>query len=113
MQTTTRTDQTYDRPTRPVRLADYPKRAVGLSLDDISAAQRRTAGYLRYTPVMKARLAVASGGSVPLALKMENLQVTGGYQVRGLLNKVLGLPPELARRGLACSSGAGGYSVSW
>jgi threonine dehydratase len=43
-------------------------------------------------------------GSSTVFLKMEHLQTTGSFKLRGATNKVLGLPPEEAARGVITSS---------
>jgi threonine dehydratase len=72
-----------------------------IALADVEAARRRIAPQLRRTPLLDA-------GPLPgsrLALKLENLQVTGSFKARGATNKVLTLPPEQAARGLVTASG--------
>jgi threonine dehydratase len=54
-----------------------------------------------------------SGGS-RVVLKLENLQVTGSFKVRGAANRLLALSPEETERGVvACSSGNHGRAVAY
>lgn len=56
--------------------------------DDIRAAAGRIAPHVRRTPVI--RLAPAETGlDAPLALKLEQLQVTGSFKPRGAFNRLL------------------------
>ncbi|MCA1646837.1 MAG: pyridoxal-phosphate dependent enzyme, partial [Chloroflexi bacterium] len=57
-----------------------------VSLDDVRRARTRIEGHIRYTPMMHAQLPEVAGGFVSVMLKMENLQVTGSFKIRGALN---------------------------
>ncbi|RCV50915.1 threonine/serine dehydratase [Marinitenerispora sediminis] len=48
---------------------------------DVRAAAERIAGYARRTPVLRARV-----DGRPLLLKLEQLQITGAFKLRGALN---------------------------
>ena len=63
-----------------------------LPLERIRAATERASPHLRRTPV------VAAGDGT--LLKLECLQVTGAYKVRGFFAAALALPPERRARGL-------------
>jgi threonine dehydratase len=63
-----------------------------IPLDRIEAAAARATPHLRRTPVIPAR-----DGTL---LKLENLQPTGAYKVRGFFAAALALPPEQRARGL-------------
>ncbi len=79
-----------------------------VQLADVEAARRRIAPHLRRTPLLDAGpLPLSPGGASGsrLLLKLENLQVTGSFKARGATNKVLGLPPAQAARGLVTASG--------
>ena len=77
-----------------------------VSLDEIRAARDVVAGRLVRTPLLSVDLpapagAPASGGaSMPVWLKAENLQKTGSFKPRGVLNKLRHLTAEEKRRGL-------------
>lgn len=79
-------------------------------IPDFEAAHRRILPHVRRTPVLRAEPLLRRPGAGPasagsLALKLENLQVTGSFKARGAVNKVLSLPPERVARGLVTASG--------
>lgn len=62
--------------------------------DDIAAAHARIKGYVRHTPVLRVE-AEALGVDIPLLLKLEHVQITGSFKVRGAFNNLLSRPvPE-------------------
>jgi threonine dehydratase len=63
-----------------------------IALERIRAAAERASPHLRRTPVVP-----AADGTL---LKLECLQVTGAYKVRGFFAAALALPPERRARGL-------------
>jgi len=72
---------------------------------DIAAAARRIAPTVRRTPVLRARV-----DGQPVVLKLEHLQLTGSFKVRGATNALLvGEPPGLA---LTASGGNHGLGVA-
>lgn len=79
---------------------------------DTEAARARIAGLITRTPLMRSRwLSAAAGADV--WLKLENLQVTGSFKIRGAANRILALAPEEAARGvIACSSGNHGLATA-
>ncbi len=84
------------------------------SLAEVEAAAARIAGWVRRTPLIRAAPLLAPVAGVELALKLENLQVTGSFKARGASNKVRSLDPELARRGLVTASGGNhGIAVAY
>jgi threonine dehydratase len=73
--------------------------------DDVARAADRIAPYARRTPVLRT---VVDGRS--LVLKLEQLQLTGSFKVRGALNALLGGPrPE---RVVTASGGNHGLAVA-
>ncbi|MFQ6054147.1 MAG: threonine/serine dehydratase [Candidatus Bathyarchaeia archaeon] len=84
-----------------------------MDLGDIYEARRRIAGWVRRTPLERsAFLSELCGGEV--WLKLENLQVTGSFKIRGALNKLLQLMDEERRRGVvAASSGNHAQGVGY
>lgn len=80
---------------------------------DIEAARRRIAGIVRPTPLIPSpRLGEIAGA--PVHLKLENLQATGSFKVRGAASKILGLSPEERARGvITWSSGNHGLAVAY
>ncbi|MDQ7819101.1 MAG: threonine/serine dehydratase [Armatimonadota bacterium] len=73
-------------------------------LADVEAARARIAPHVRQTP-----LHPWNGG---LALKLENLQVTGSFKVRGAFNHVLARRNECAAGVVTASSGNHGTAVA-
>lgn len=80
---------------------------------DVEAARRRIAAFARPTPLMPSP-ALAERTGAPVFLKLENLQATGSFKVRGISNKLLSLPPEVRARGIVvCSSGNHGLATAY
>ncbi len=76
-----------------------------VELGSVHEAQVRLRPYVRRTPIMQAWLPSTPGvATVPLHLKLENLQIAGGADVRGVLNFALSLPPDQLARGLVTAS---------
>ncbi len=88
---------------RAARVSSYPERAVP-TLDDFRAAAGRIAPYIRRTPVLQ-----ASADGRPVALKLEHLQVTGVFKIRGALNGLLTAQPA---RVVTASGGNHGLGVA-
>jgi threonine dehydratase len=80
---------------------------------EVEAAARRIKDHVRTTPVEPSqRLGELAGA--PVHLKLENLQITGSFKLRGALNKLLSLSREDRARGVvAASSGNHGAAVSY
>src|SRR5437763_13341112 len=80
---------------------------------DVVRAAEAVTNVARETPVLPAkRLARQVGGE--LWLKLENLQVTGSFKVRGAVNRLAQLSPEEHDAGvLAASAGNHGQAVAW
>src|SRR3954447_21065888 len=81
--------------------------------NDVERAAEAVAGVARETPVLPAkRLARQVGGE--LWLKLENLQVTGAFKVRGAINRLSVLTEEERETGvLAASAGNHAQAVAW
>jgi len=74
--------------------------------DDIRRARELVAAHVRRTPVMDIEV-----GGLPVALKLELLQHTGSFKVRGAFNSVLSAP-ERPSRLVAASGGNHGMAVA-
>ena len=71
--------------------------------DSIQAAGKRIAPYVLQTPCREtAALGEVIGGKV--FLKLENLQITGSFKLRGVVNKILSLSASDAGRLLVTAS---------
>lgn len=84
-----------------------------MEIREIYAARRRIRGWVRETPLGHSPfLSELCGGEV--WLKLENLQLTGSFKIRGALNKLLQLSEEGRRRAVvAASSGNHGQGVGY
>jgi threonine dehydratase len=80
---------------------------------DVELAAQAVDGVARETPVLPAkRLSRQVGGE--LWLKLENLQVTGSFKVRGAVNRLSTLTDDERARGvLAASAGNHAQAVAW
>ncbi len=90
-------------------------RVETVSLADIRSAAARIAGKVRRTPVLEVgpmRTPVIPESR--LVLKLDCLQPTGSFKVRGGVNTLLSLPEERVRRGLITASGGNhGLAVAY
>ena len=78
--------------------------------DEVVAAEARIRPYVRQTP-LDAALGLSDAAQV--FLKLENLQATGSFKLRGALNKLLTLDEAQRRRGLiTASTGNHGLAVA-
>jgi threonine dehydratase len=82
-----------------------------IALEDIEAARVRIAGTVLRTPLVKLDL----GPDGPdIRLKLENLQPTNAYKIRGAVNAVACLSPEERARGVwTISAGNAGQGVAY
>lgn len=77
--------------------------------DDVAQAAERLAPWIRRTPT----LAVEGPGARPVILKLEGMQRSGSFKLRGALNKLMVLGPD-ARQGVVTASGGNhGLGVAW
>ena len=82
-------------------------------LPDFQAAQAATRSLVRVTPLVEAPDLSRRLGR-PVLLKLENLQATGSFKVRGAAACLTALDAEARRRGVvACSSGNHGRAVAF
>src|SRR3954470_17506022 len=80
---------------------------------DVARAAEAVAGVARETPVLPAkRLSRQIGGEI--WLKLENLQVTGSFKVRGAINRLSAMTEaEHAAGVVAASAGNHAQAVAW
>ena len=96
----------------PSRAAPAPRAAEPTGLD-LEAALRSVRSLLAPTPLLPSP-ELSHRLAAPVLLKLENLQVTGSFKVRGAVAKLLSLPEEARGRGVvACSSGNHALAVAW
>jgi threonine dehydratase len=80
-----------------------------LRATDVLAASRRIENLARRTPLVRSDgLSAIAGGDV--YLKLENEQITGSFKLRGALNSIGSLSPEVRARGVVVSS-AGNHGL--
>lgn len=80
---------------------------------DIVLAANRIAPHVRETPLDHSRYFSDQCGA-NVYLKLENLQHTGSFKLRGAFNKVLSLTPDERRAGcVAASSGNHGAAIAY
>ncbi|MFN8573575.1 MAG: threonine/serine dehydratase [Gemmatimonadaceae bacterium] len=80
--------------------------------NQIEAADSRIRPYVRETPVERSRALEDGHGEV--YLKLENIQHSGSFKLRGAFNRLLRLSDEERERGvIAASSGNHGAAVAW
>lgn len=78
---------------------------------DCGAAERRIRQYVLETPVKKSGWlsALADGDAY---LKLENLQDTGAFKLRGATHKLLSLTPAQRSRGVVTASSGGNHALA-
>lgn len=82
-----------------------------ISLEDIEQARDRVAGIVMRTPLVKLDL---GAGSPDIRLKLENLQPTNAYKIRGATNAVARLSEADRARGVwTISAGNAGQGVAY
>jgi len=82
-------------------------------LQAILQAEQKIRPYIRKTPLEYSHLLSKKTGS-QVYLKLENLQCTGSFKVRGAMNALLSLPKEQCGTGVvAASSGNHGIAVAF
>ena len=86
---------------------------MALDLSAIRAARQRIAGRLHVTPTITA-MRLGDRVKVSLFLKCENLQKTGSFKVRGVLNKLSHLDKAERDRGvITVSAGNHAQALAW
>ncbi len=84
-----------------------------VNLENIEAARNRLADVIHQTPIESSRT-YSELAQNDVFLKLENLQKTGSFKVRGAYNKIASLTEEEKRRGvIAASAGNHAQGVSF
>lgn len=84
-----------------------------VTVRDIYAARRRIAPIVRRTPLIASPFLSEHIGA-PVHLKLENIQKTGAFKLRGAANKILSLTAHEKERGvITFSSGNHGLAVTY
>ena len=82
-----------------------------IAIEDIEQARERIAGTVLRSPLVKLDL---GPGGPDIRLKLENLQPTNAYKIRGAANAVAKLTPEERARGVwTISAGNAGQGVAY
>ncbi len=85
----------------------------GLSLEQIADAAAFLEGRIRRTPIEPCPV-LSEAWDVPVHLKLENLQVTGSFKIRGAFFKLSRLSDQERTNGIAvCSAGNHGKAVAF
>ena len=83
------------------------------TIQDVRDARQRIAAIARHTPLLHSTILSERSGA-PVYLKLETLQETGTFKVRGAANRILNLPEEARDRGVVtASTGNHGRAVSY
>ena len=90
-----------------------PDDTIPIRLEEIERARRTIAGSVLPTPLLAAPR-FPGLPDVPVYLKLENLQRTGAFKLRGATNRLAQLTPEEAKHGvIAASAGNHALGVAW
>jgi threonine dehydratase len=82
-----------------------------LSLADVLLARRRLAGRVVHTPLVESN-SLSQRAGVPVYLKLETMQPTGSFKVRGATNTLAALHAEDVRKVVTASTGNHGRAVA-
>jgi threonine dehydratase len=80
-----------------------------VDLARIEDAAARLQPYVRRTPIERSE-ALGELTGRELSLKLENLQLTGAFKIRGALSRLLAMPPEIRAGGVVTAS-AGNHGL--
>ncbi len=87
---------------------------AGPSREAVEAARRRIRGRVHRTPLLSATLLGRRAGGIRLHLKAENLQKTGSFKVRGVLNRLLTMTDAEREHGaVTVSAGNHAQALAW
>ena len=83
-----------------------------VSFEDIKKAQKKISNYIYKTPQVDS--IPLSAVNQKVSLKLESMQITGSFKLRGAINKLLSLNEEQKNRGvIAVSTGNHGKGVAY
>jgi threonine dehydratase len=84
-----------------------------MTLKDIEAAKQRLQGVVLHTPLVYSQT-LSRGGGQEVFLKLENLQTTGSFKLRGAVNRLTLMQARgEGDRVVAASAGNHGQGVAW
>ena len=82
-----------------------------ITLQKIQEAQKRIAPFINYTPLIFSKYL---SNNSKVKLKLESLQITGSFKLRGATNKLLSLSKDQKQKGvIAVSTGNHGKGVAY
>lgn len=86
---------------------------TALDMELVLEARKALAGRIRRTPT-EFSAALSDAAKVPVFLKLESLQLTGSFKIRGAFFAFLNLSDDERRRGIVtCSAGNHGKAVAY
>jgi threonine dehydratase len=86
---------------------------MALSVAEIAQARRRLEGVIKPTPLMRSET-LDRMLDAQVYLKLENLQKTGSFKIRGAYNRIAALTPTEAAQGVvAASAGNHGQALAY
>lgn len=75
-----------------------------ITIADVMQAYKRIRGVVKKTPLIRCEKLEELFHGAEVYLKLENLQYTGSFKVRGVANKMLSLSKEELSRGVTAAS---------
>lgn len=86
---------------------------ASVDLKAIELARERIQGIVTRTPLKPSQAGDYPGGQA-VHLKLESMQPTGAFKLRGAASAILALPPDDRDKGMVtCSAGNHGRAVAW
>lgn len=86
---------------------------MSVAIEAVEQAEARIMRYLRHTPVMTTWLRRDDGTRVKVSLKLENLQITEDFAVRGVLNAAMSMSHTELAHGLVGYGSLHGAAVAY
>ena len=83
---------------------EIPSADEVVTVGDIETARERLDGVAHRTPLDRSTTFAETSGAASVGLKLENMQRTGSFKIRGAYNKMVQLPPDARERGVVASS---------
>jgi threonine dehydratase len=77
---------------------------ISTTIDNIREAYKRIHPFVKHTPLIRAEGLEPLCGGATIYLKLENLQMTGSFKLRGVANKMLSMRPEDMKHGVTTAS---------
>ncbi|MEK6591053.1 MAG: threonine ammonia-lyase [Nitrospinota bacterium] len=74
-----------------------------LTLDDIKKAHKNIKDYIHKTPLIYSN-SLSNMTGFEVYIKLENLQKTGSFKIRGATNKIYNMPEDKKKRGVVTAS---------